>query len=205
MIARKDIYDRDEMGVYHCFSRCVRRSFLCGEDEYSGQNYDHRKGWIEELLELAATGFVIDVISFSVLDNHFHVMLRNRPDLRDKLPPMGVARRWLLLFPKRRKEDGTPCEPSMEEMRKITKDPKRVDVLRERLGNISWMMGYVKERVAKWANKEDGVGGTFFEKRFQMIRLLSENAILACSIYVDLNPIRAGVAKTPETSTRTSA
>lgn len=205
MNARKEIYDKNDFGVYHCFSRCVRRSFLCGEDEYTGKNYDHRKFWIEELLEIAAQGFVIDILSFSVMDNHFHVMLGNRPDLRNKLSPMAVARRWLLLFPKRRDEHGLACEPTFAEIKVITDDTKRINKLRDRLGDISWLMGYVKWRVARRANLEDKVTGTFFEKRFEMRRLLTDNAVLACSIYVDLNPIRAEIAETPEASVHTSA
>ena len=205
MIARKQIYDQHEVGVYHCFSRCVRRAFLCGKDEYTGKDYSHRKQWLEELLELAATYYVVDVLAFGILDNHFHVMLRQRPDLRKKLSATAVARRWLMLHPKRRDAKGNACEPTWDEIREITKDGKRVKELRNRLANISWFVGFVKEKLARRANKEDDVTGAFFEKRFEMKRLLTENAVLACSIYIDLNPIRAGLALTPETSEQTSA
>ena len=43
--ARREIMDFSSVGAYHCYSRCVRRAFLCGRDDYSGNTYDHRKDW----------------------------------------------------------------------------------------------------------------------------------------------------------------
>ena len=91
---RCDAIDESTVGVYHCINRCVRRAFLCGEDPVSGNNYDHRKDWIQRRLEFLAGQFAIDVIGFSVMSNHFHTILRNRPDVVASWSDSEVARRW---------------------------------------------------------------------------------------------------------------
>jgi len=63
--ARSQIVRPDEVGVYHCVARCVRRAFLCGMDPYSGHDYSHRKGWILDRLRELAGLFAIEDESFA--------------------------------------------------------------------------------------------------------------------------------------------
>ena len=61
------------------------------------------------------------------------------------------------------------------------------------------------EPIARLANKQDEATGHFWEGRFKTLAITDETGLLACSMYVDLNPIRAAIAGTPEKSLHTSA
>ncbi len=201
-LPRSDAIDESTVGVYHCINRCVRRAFLCGDDPVSGNNYDHRKTWIQERLEFLASQFGIDVIGFSVMSNHFHTILRNRPDVVAGWSDSEVARRWWNLFPQRRNPAGGPATPRRAELKGLA---RKIHKLRQRLSSISWLMRCLSENVARRANKDEQISGRFWQGRFKSQQLLDEASILACAVYVDLNPIRAAVATTPEASRFTSA
>ncbi|GHA22228.1 hypothetical protein GCM10008090_35050 [Arenicella chitinivorans] len=114
-----------------------------------------------------------------------------------------VIRRWHSLFSgnmlSQRFMNGDALEPVLYQ--RLLED---VETWRSRLCDISWYMRIVNEFIAREANKEDSCTGRFWEGRFKSQALLDERALLSCMAYVDLNPIRAKMAKTPETSNHTS-
>ena len=203
-LARKLIFDAANVGAYHCVARCVRRAFLCGVDRVSGRDFEHRREWLRRRLELLAGVFGLDVLGFAVMANHLHVVLRNRPDVVAAWSDDEVGRRWWRVCPLRREADGCPAEPTDADLGLILGDASRTAELRTRMSSISWFMRLLCEPLAKLANREDHCTGHFWEGRFKSQALLDDTALLACSVYVDLNPIRAGLAETPETSDFTS-
>ena len=204
-LARKEIVEARVGGTYHCWSHCVRRAFICGICKLTGRNYEHRKGWVKTRLVELSQIFAIDVLAYAIMDNHNHLALRNHPQIAFKWSADEVARRWLQLFPKKRGRDGASAEPSKEQIAAICCSPERVEQLRLRLCDVSWFMRCLKENIAIRANREDDVTGHFWEGRFKCTRLDDPGAVLSCMVYIDLNPIRAGKAKTPEESNYTSA
>ena len=202
--ARRDIVDEDRVGVYHCNARCLRRAFLCGADPYSGRDYSHRRDWIVDRLRQLAGLFGVEVCEYAVMSNHLHLVLRNRPDLVREWSNAEVALRWRKIFPRRSELTGELVEPDERDVAMLTADADRLTALRARLASLSWFMRCLCEWVARAANLEEGAGGRFWAGRFKSQPLLDEAALLACSVYVDLNPIRAGIAATPEESDFTS-
>ena len=190
--------------VYHCMSRCVRRAFLCGQDEYTGQSYEHRKEWIRQRIQELASGYAVEVAAYAVMSNHLHVVVRTRPDWVESWSDKEVARRWLKLFSKMRAVEDKTSPPSDAEIKVLTGNAVRMAELRQRLSSVSWFMRSLNEHVARLANREDGCKGRFWEGRFKCQALLDDAAVLACMAYVDLNPIRAGLADRPENSAHTS-
>jgi hypothetical protein len=199
-LPRSKYVKEGQQGVYHCFSRCVRRAFLCGYDTLTQRDFSHRKTWLVDRLRHLAAIFAIEVCAYAVMENHYHTILRTRPDIAASWSDIEVATRWLTLFPL--KDSTVP--PADEQIRALADCTERIAELRKRLCSLSWFMGRLNEFIARAANKEDSVKGRFWESRFKCQGLLDDAAIAACMVYVDLNPIRAAVAATPEESDFTS-
>lgn len=184
---------------YHCMSRCVRRAFLCGTDQFNGQSYEHRRDWIEtKLLELGQV-FAIDICAYAVMSNHYHVVLHIDHETASHWSVKDVISRWHRLFSGNVLSQHVEAGVSLSKAEKEALD-RCVEQWRKRLMDISWFMRVLNEHIARMANAEDNCTGRFWEGRFKSQALLDEKALAACLAYVDLNPIRATLANTPEQS-----
>jgi REP element-mobilizing transposase RayT len=201
--ARNTLVSLDATPYYHCVSRCVRGAFLCGKDKSTGDSYEHRRGWIEErMLELAKV-FAVDVCAYAVMSNHYHVVLHVDKEMADSWSDREVVQRWHTLFKGHMLSQRFICGAEQSKAERLVLQ-ESIDEWRKRLSGISWFMRCINEPIAREANKEDNATGRFWEGRFTSQALLDEKALMACLAYVDLNPIRAKMAKTPEKSQHTS-
>ena len=201
--ARKTQISLDATPYYHCVSRCVRKAFLCGVDKLTGANFEHRRQWVEDRILLLAEVFAIDVCGYAVMSNHVHTVLHINAAKAHHLTDLEVCERWhriykgTLLTQKFARQD--PMNKAERVAAKIL-----IDQWRLHLFNISKFMQALNEPIARMANAEDKCTARFWEGRFKSQALCDEAALAACMAYVDLNPIRAKMAKTPETSKHTS-
>jgi REP element-mobilizing transposase RayT len=191
---------------YHCVSRCVRRAFLCGEDERTGKSYDHRRDWIASRIKQLANIFAIDIAAYAVMSNHYHIVLRIDALRPAQWDTREVLQRWTQLYQGPwlvRAYLATEAGEGMDQA-ELARVEEYAMTYRQRLADLSWFMRNLNQSIAFQANAEDQCKGHFWESRFKSQALLDEAAMLAAMAYVDLNPIRAGMAETPETSDFTS-
>lgn len=203
-VARSRLIDIESTPYYHITCRCVRRAFLCGVDSYSGKDYEHRRSLIEDKLFELTSVFAIDVAAYAIMSNHYHLVLRIDNEQAQSWSTREVLERWTRLFngsmiAQRFLAGAALGEAEMEVLAELAEE------YRQRLMSISWLMRILNESIARMANQEDNCKGKFFEGRFKSQALLDEAALLSCMAYVDLNPIRAKMATTPEASDYTSA
>jgi REP element-mobilizing transposase RayT len=200
---RKVLISLADTPYYHVTSRCVRRAYLCGVDHYSGQSYEHRRQWVVDRIRLLSSLFAIDVCAYAVMSNHYHLVLKLCPEQLDNHSDDQIIERWCALFKGplliQRYRDG-------EDLKAFEKSTVSdiINVWRSKLSSISWFMRCLNQPIAHQANREDQCTGKFWESRFTSQALKSEEALLSCMAYVDLNPVRAGIADTPKNSDHTS-
>ena len=200
---RSTLVSVSDTPYYHCIGRCVRRAFLCGMDVVSGKSYEHRKPRILERLALLTDVFAIDLCAYALMSNHYHLVVRLAPERAAAWSDREVVEHWLRLYTgppcAARYLDGAPLDTSESALLATC-----IERWRQRLVDLSWFMRCLNEYIARTSNIEDECTGRFWEGRFKSQALLDEEALLTVMAYVDLNPVRAGLADSVAASDFTS-
>lgn len=188
---------------YHCVSRCVRRSYLCGYDAQSQKSYEHRRAWIETRLLALAKVFCIDICAYAIMSNHYHVVLHINANAAQSLTNIEVIERWLAFH------QAPALIQRFYQSESLSHSERKacfriIESWRERLMSVSWFMKLLNQYISTQANREDQCSGHFWEGRFKSQALLDEKALAAAMAYVDLNPVRAGITKQPKQANYTS-
>jgi hypothetical protein len=204
--SRSSVFHPSEIAYVHTMLKVCRNLFLLGMDRKKRRKLLHRRQWFYQRMEHLCSYMAIDLLGYALMDNHTHFLLRSRPDIVASWDDRTVVERWLTMCPKRRKKlkvDGVviyePLPPTEAEITAQMQDSNRVKELRLRLSDISWWMRLLAQVIAQKANREDGAGqtlGHFFQARFHAVRVRTKAHLLACAMYIDLNPFRAIMSDT---------
>ena len=149
--ARKQLVSVDATPYYHCVSRCVRRSFLCGKDPVTNKSYEHRRDWIEHKIYALSQVFCVDICAYAVMSNHYHLVLHINKEEALELNKIAVVKRWQQLHKL----------PSLVQnwlAGKLSSDAEKlaasaiIESWRKRLWSLSWFMKELNFDIACRAN-----------------------------------------------------
>ena len=142
-VARNRQISLADTPYYHCISRCVRRAFLCGEDKSTGQNYEHRRAWVEEKLLVLTDVFAIDVCAYAVMSNHVHIVFHVNIQKAEQWSNKAVIEQWHQLFKGTLLTQKFMRGEHLPDYLMLSLE-ETVEEYRRRLSDISWYMRKIK-------------------------------------------------------------
>ncbi len=175
------------MGFFHCLSRVVDRRFVMGDPE---------KEVFRRILRQCEAFYGIRVLTYCIMSNHFHVLVEVAEP--KELTEDEVLSRVAALYPAkfviglRRELDGFR-QAGLADLAQ-----KRLDSFTGRMWNLSNFMKSLKQRFSTCYNRNNNRSGTLWEERFRSVIVEGEEStLLTMALYIDLNPIRAGIVTDP--------
>ena len=181
--------------AYHVMSRTAGGDFLFGNEEKEG---------LRKLIWKMAQFFGVKVLTYCVMDNHFHILVRVKSHARFCRKFYGEGGEEHLLEHLKclySKAFLSNLRAEIESMRALgleTEIEALLDQFRDRFCDLSIYMKEVKERFSRWFNKKHSRAGTLWQGRFKSVLVEDGEALRVISSYIDLNPIRAGIVKDPK-------
>ncbi|MBM3879266.1 MAG: transposase [Verrucomicrobia bacterium] len=175
--------------VYHCVSRIVGAQRLLD---------DLGKETLVRLLRRLATFCGLEVITYCIMSNHFHVLVRV-PAEQNPTDEELVERMKALYGKAKPREAGllSEAEKGLHEHGRVDADIR--ERMLARMGDVSEFMKAFKQRFSKWYNIRHQRFGTLWAERFRSVLVEDQPGVLeTVSAYIDLNAVRAGLVEDPK-------
>ena len=177
---------------YHLIDRVVNRDYVLGRDEKNMFVYFMRK---------YAAFHDVQVLSYCIMDNHFHLLVEVPPKKKGAAIPMSDEAFLACLKAFSSQIYFTDIKQMLERLRESGSDKAAEEVKAKhtcRMRDLSCFMQGLKRRFTQWFNKTHNRTGTLWEGRFKSVLVEDGYAARVMSAYIDLNPIRAGMVSRPE-------
>jgi len=189
MTTRFKLDSRSTTAVYHCISHTVRKEFLD----------DRAKEVFRKQLWQIADYCGIQVLTYAIMSNHFHVLARV-PLKTDDIPDAELLRRYDVLYPKPTLPQAARMKIVREQLK--TNGPEAIKWRKQQLSlmcDISPFMKLFKQRFSIWFNRTQARRGTLWSERFKSVLVEGRGNVLSTmAAYIDLNPMRAGIVTDPK-------
>ena len=190
---RSEVLDPHQVEAVHLYNRTIDGLFLMGQNPETGEDFSYRHGWIIDKMNQLFAHMCVELLTYGILSNHYHINVRTRPDIVAGLSDREVAERWLNTLSKKRDKDGKFKGPTEKAIERLMADAEKLEKCRTELSSCSHLMKQLNQYIAQRANREDERRGSFWAGRYGSTRLVDDAALLSCTVYIDLNRIRAGL------------
>jgi REP element-mobilizing transposase RayT len=191
MRSLRRIKNTESSAIYHAMSRVVGGQMLLG---------DREKEVLRKMLWQVADFCGVEVLTYSIMTNHFHVLVRV-PEKDRLVSNVELLRRFKVLYPKPTKYQTASFLRLETALRDDTEDAVKIrEQLLARMHDLSEFMKTLKQRFSIWYDRNhDSRMGTLWMDRFKSVLVEgSGNPLQTMAAYIDLNPVRAGLADDPK-------
>jgi len=163
---------KEEKAVYHVMSRTALDGYVLGDVE---------KDFLVNHIRWLAKVYFTEVLGFCIMGNHFHLLIRIEPGGDKSVDE--IRKRFEIYY-------------GEDDKRELSKE--MIPVLKEKWGTLAEFVKEIKQGFSRFYNRRHHRKGFFWSERFKSVIVDNGETLINCLAYIDLNPIRAGIAKKPE-------
>ena len=185
---RKSRIKAEGAAYYHCMSRVIEKRHIFGDVE---------KEKFVKLMHKLADFCGMEIITFAVLNNHFHALLKEpeKIEVSDK----ELLRRLAIIYSARQVQE---IAEKLSALRQAGCHDAAAELKRcytYRMHDISFFFKSLKQNFSQWYNRRNDRLGPLWDQRFKSVLVEnSDHALRTMAAYIDLNPVRAGLVEDPK-------